>query len=235
MPQERTPPDRREGRAFGVPARRKDIIALLTEAYVRNDLEQGEFERRLDLAEKARTIEELDEVIADFPSDVKERYSSESPTAGASGVPAKDIEKQIEALDGMAAPSRFVFLGDLRATVLPTEPRVLRAVSIIGDIRVDLRALSGVPGIFLLKVESLIGDLKITLPRGTQVQTRLFNLIGDQSRRRNQGGFLMRLASQVAARFGVMSEPIEGPVRSPGPTVVVMGHMLVGDIKIVED
>lgn len=220
-----------EGRVFGVPKRRQEIIGLLTEAYARDYLEQDEFERRLERVERARTIEELEAVIADFPAG-----SLEGHQARGAAVPPKveiegDLERQVEILDGLDAPTRFTLLGDQHLVIRPDEPRVLRSVSVIGDTRIDLRALSGTPGVFLLKIAAVIGDTKIVVPGGTQVQMRLFSLIGGQRRTRKGEGLLAR----VARKIGAVPEKNEEAPRLPGPTVVVTGVNLIGDIVVVED
>jgi hypothetical protein len=231
MPQSNDLPAGREGRVFGVPRRREQIVALLSEAYARNDLEQAEFERRLERAEGARTIEELEALVADFPSDATERSAGRSPSEGSAAMSGKDLEREISNLDGMAAPTRFNLLGDLHVSVMPSEPRVLRAVSVLGDTKVDLRGLSGLPGAFLLKVATLLGDTKIYVPRGTKVVTHLFSLIGGQSQGRKNTGFLARIAKGLGGVLGKTEEP----PRPPGPTVVVTGFKVLGNTKVIED
>ena len=229
MPGGNDPPARPEGRTYGVPRRRDEIITLLGEAYAQNDLDQSDFERRLELAEGARTIEELQEIIADFPSTVVDRNTT--PEVSAGSAIQEDIERQVERLDGMSAPTRFTLLGDQHISLLPTEPRVLRTVTILGDSKVDLRPLSGMPGVILLKVVSLIGDTKIHVSRGTHVDFRLHNLLGDQRRSGRRDGLLSRLARKIT---GASAKQEEHPSR-PGPMVVVTGFKLIGDTVVIED
>ena len=231
MAQENDLPGPPERRAFGVPRRREEITELLTEAYTRNDLEQGEFEQRVERAQHAQTIEELEALIADFPPEVKHRHTASGVPAHPTAAMGGDIAEQVAALDAMSAPTRFTLIGDQHTAILPSDPRVLRASAVIGDSHVDLRALSGMSGVFLLKVAAWIGDTKITVPRGTPVQIRLFTLIGDQRRGKKGDGFLSRLAR----RFGATPEKKEEPPGLPGPTVVVTGFRLIGDTVIIEE
>jgi hypothetical protein len=104
-------------------------------------------------------------------------------------------------------------------------------VAVIGDARVDLRALSGTSGAFLLKVAVLIGDTKIIVPRGTRVHMRLISIIGGQRRPRRRTAF----RSWLAGKIGAEAEKEELPHNLPAPIVVVTGFKLIGDVIIVED
>jgi len=230
MEQGSRPPAGSEGHVYGVPRRRERVIALLSEAYARGDLEQDEFERRVEGAERSRTIEELDAVIADFPADMAERGSARDASAGTVILSGQELEREVARLEGLEAPMRFRLLGDMNLTVEPSEPRVLKAVSVIGDAKVDLRALSGLPGAFLVKVASLMGDTKILVPRGTRVEIRMLTLLGDQRRGTRDGGFLKRIARGLGAALGQPETP-----RRPGPTVVVTGFKALGDTRIIEE
>ena len=219
------------GRTYGVPRRRQEIIEMLGEAYARNDLEQDEFERRLELAEQAQTIEELEAVVADFPSGGSTRSGVPTEQTHLKPMEKVELERRLEKLDGMTAPTRFNFIGDLHITAAPAEPKVLRTVCIIGDTKVDLRPLSGMPGVFLIKIVSLIGDTRIHVPRGTPVEFRALSLIGDRRRSSKGEGFLSRLARTITGA----SEKADKPALPPGPTVVVTGFKLIGDMTVVEE
>ena len=136
-------------------------------------------------------------------------------------------------LDGESAPTRFGLIGDQHVTVRPTDARVLRSVVAIGDTHVDLRPLAGQLGVFLLKLATLIGDTRITVPAGTQVDVRAITVIGDQTRKdMRKGGFMKRLGRKLGV---VADEEPPTPRGPPGPVVVVTGLKIVGDLVILED
>lgn len=217
-------PVKGEGHAFGVPRRREDVITLLSTAYAHGELEEGELERRLERAERAGTIEELDALVSDFPSPARAPLESVPPAR-------EEIERQVAELDGLSAPTRFTLIGDQHVAPVPGDPRVMRSVSIVGDSTVDLRALSGQPGVFLLKVVSVIGDTSVIVPEGTEVQNRLRCLIGDQKTGRRKEGVIGRLMKRLRGE----PERPEGSRRPPGPTVVVTGYKLIGDFELIRD
>jgi hypothetical protein len=208
---------------------------MLAEAYARNDLEQREFESRVERAEAAQTLEQLDALIHDFPPEARSIYrGAAAPSVPAGGYPvptAAEIDAMVDRLDGVPAPTRFSLIGDLRVQVRLADVRVLRVVSAIGDSRVDLRPLAGEPGVFLLKVAALVGNTRIMVPYGTRVEIRTITLIGNQKRKdAPRGGLLARLGRKL----GVLPEPPDSPRGPPGPVVVVTGFKLIGDVVVVE-
>ena len=90
---------------------------------------------------------------------------------------------------------------------------------------------SGECGVILVKIVALIGDTRIIVPRGTPVDIRLLNLIGDQKRKKLGGRLLKRLARQ----FGGNDTRDPDVAGWPGPTVVVTGVRLIGDTEILEE
>jgi hypothetical protein len=224
-------PERRDGRTYGVPARRARIIELLKAAYARDDLDQAEFELRVERAEGARTIEELDRLVEDFPAHLKESTASPAPQRRETQLTADTLKDELMRLDGLSAPTTFNLIGDKHVLIRPEDPRVVRTVSVIGDCSVDLRALAGASGAVSVKVASLIGDTRIVVTHGTTVDFRLFSVIGDQKRVSQKSGLRRRLARKL----GILEEPDAKQPAPPGPRVVISGFKLIGDIVVVED
>ena len=57
-------PDKRR---YGLPRRRNEICDLLARAYTDNQIELEDYEHRLELANRAECLEDLERVIHDFP------------------------------------------------------------------------------------------------------------------------------------------------------------------------
>lgn len=240
MSSEDDSPGKRNGKAYGVPAKRARIIELLSDAYARDDLEQAEFERRLEAAERAATIEELDELVSDFPAEILNALqqpqtangaASLHPTQGQGALSGKALDREIARLNVMPVSTTLNIIGDSHILIKPEGPRVAKSVSLLGDCNVDLRALAGKPGAALIKIFSLLGDTRILVPKGTNVETKIVSLIGDQTRAKPGGGLFKRLAK----RLGFIEHSAEDPAPLPGPPVVVTGFKLIGDIVIVEE
>lgn len=58
-------------RVFGLPQKREEAVTLLNHCYAKNLLELDEFENRLELVEKAKTLDELDDILSDIPDELK--------------------------------------------------------------------------------------------------------------------------------------------------------------------
>jgi hypothetical protein len=227
-------PESQGGRAYGVPAKRARIIKLLTEAYAADDLDEAEFERRVERAESARTIEDLDALIADFPPDVI--AAAGAPAPGGATLPVRlsreEVDREVARLDELPARTKFSLLGDNTIALHPEDPPVAQAMSLIGDSTVDLRELAGRSGVVLVKVAAAIGDTRIVVPRGTPVDLRLIGLIGDQQRMSRRRGNLL---GKLARKLGIVEDRAEPNVLKPGPTVVVTGFHIIGDTIVVEE
>ena len=229
---ERDLPSRPEGRGFGVPKRREEIVKLLTDAYAGDDLEQRDFEQRLERAEQARTIEELDAIVDDFPPEVVRgevgRPSATDPAVGLSG---KALDAEVQRLDAIEVSSRVGIFGDKRVIARPSDERVVQFAVLFGDTVVDLRQLAGTGGAYLVKISTGFGDTRVIVPPGTDVQARHVSVIGDQRhKKKTRGSFLNRLARTLGAKpDSTETEAL------PGPTVVITGFKLIGDVKIIEE
>jgi predicted membrane protein len=140
-----------------------------------------------------------------------------------------EIDREVARLDSLDATTRLSVIGDNRIQLYPEDERTVSCVSLIGDGIIDLRQLSGEPGVVLVKVAAAIGDTRIIVPRGTPVDIRLVSLIGEQKKTRGSEGFMKRLGR----RLGVVEEP-DRPAGPPGPTVVVTGFKLIGDTVVEE-
>lgn len=208
-----TPPTR-TGTTYGVPARRKEISAKLSEAYAQDMLDQREFETRLELCEAATTMEELDGLVADFGAPVP---TPSDPRALA------------------AADRHFSLLGDQSHVLIPGGPEVFQAFSVLGDVRVDVRAFRGSGRTLEVQVSSLLGDAKIFVPPGTKVVRRAGSVLGDvHVRMAKEPGSAKKFFSRL---FGRSDAPPASPFApdGPPPTVVITGWRLLGDLIVEED
>jgi len=68
----------------GVPAKRLEIVEILNQIYSRNFIELEELEKRVEAAEYAQTLEDLEKIIADVPPEIitsNLRAGTENPPA----------------------------------------------------------------------------------------------------------------------------------------------------------
>ncbi len=57
--------------AYGLPKKREEVVKTLEQAYLEGNLDETSYEQRLTLAYEAKTVEELKEVLYDFPQQIK--------------------------------------------------------------------------------------------------------------------------------------------------------------------
>lgn len=197
------------GTRYGVPARRKEITGRLSEAYSRDMLEQREFETRLERAEAAQTIEELDALVADFGP-------------GAPEVPAAGGGRHLS------------ILGDQTHVLVPGAEESFRGLALLGNFTVDLRAFRGSGKTLTVRLSGFLGDAKVLVPPGTRVIRRSTLFLGDyRVQRAREPGGIKKFLTQV---FGRSDPPPGSPFPPDGtpPTVVLTGIRLLGDVVVEE-
>jgi hypothetical protein len=153
------------GRRFGVPKFREEIIRRLNDAYAADNLSLAEFERRIDLAERSETVEELSELVADFPQD------------------SVSAEPRTDPAEPFGEPQyHFAVLGDRRVSADDLAGNDVRLISVIGDHVIDLSDMrSG--AVYEIQSYSLIGDTKIIVPPGVKVVKKMLSIVGDVKRK----------------------------------------------------
>jgi hypothetical protein len=159
-------------------------VEELREHSVAGRLTLEELSDRIETAYAARTRGELERVTADLPA---------APSAG-------------------RAPGRWLFalIGDVKRTGRWRLAERAVAVLGIGDLELDLRGaeISGPES--TLTVAALIGDVKVVVPTGVDVEFGGVVLIGDRSH-----------------------DAPTAPTRPGAPVVHVRVFALIGDVRVV--
>ncbi len=66
-------------RVIGVPQKRDEIVAVLTECYARDLFDLEEYEHRVDLVHAATTLDELEALVSDVPPEVLRAAKTAAP------------------------------------------------------------------------------------------------------------------------------------------------------------
>lgn len=160
------PEDARGGRHYGVPRLRERVLQKLAEAYSQNNLDLDEYERRVKRAQEARTIEQLQEVLADFE-----------------GPGAETLSPRTAAAD--RAEVFFALIGDREVTAEELPAHAVNAFTVIGDLRIDLSSLRE-GEVYTVNSVSIIGDTRLLVPPGAAVVRQFFTVIGDFKRKKDR-------------------------------------------------
>lgn len=145
--------------------RREQVIAALTEHFSRDVLDIDEFDRRIDLAHRARTVAELDEVVVDL-----------APIATSTALVPQPSE---DALATWPAKKRWIaIMGGFEKKGRWTVPRRSRTVCFWGGGRLDFREAEFAPGVTELHVTAIMGGLEIIVPPWLAVETDATAIMG---------------------------------------------------------
>lgn len=232
---------------YGLPKKKNEVIEILNEAYANQNLEDQEYERRLDEATNAKSIEDLQLVIFDFPAAVRnkifpktpassQRPSTPDPSWPSTLVPSKtDISTQtILGNDNLNMPVLSSSLSkisailsnqklDFRLAEIPATPINIRVDSYLSSTILDLRNEQLDGKVINIDVECFLGEVKILLPRGAQIQRNVSVLLSDFKVQDKQRSWIRRLTGIGAS----------DPQPEISLTVNVTGTVLLGGLKLV--
>ena len=129
---------------------RERVIEQLKRHYANDELTEAEFESRLKEAYAARSVADLDNIVADLPSPIAPR-----------------ADNTINAI--MSGQERKM------AGLMPSEVSVK---SRLGYVELDLRDATFAPGVTTIDVRSFMGYVEIHLPAGVRVESHGHALFG---------------------------------------------------------
>jgi hypothetical protein len=170
---------------------REATVERLRIASVEGRLTFTELTERTEAAYTAVTRDELDRLTADLP----------------------DFRSQPAAVLQPLGHEHFTaVLGDVKERLVGRIDRELVAVSVLGDVVLDLRQAHVPSGVVLITATAVLGDVKIIVPDGVVVRLSGFAVLGDR---------------KIKVR--------EIPPGRTAPVVQVRAHAVLGDVKVVDD
>jgi hypothetical protein len=174
-------------------AEREAAVERLRVATAEGRLTLGELTERTEAAYTATTRGELASITADLPA------GSRSPVASRPAGQA-DREWVVAVMGGSRRQGRW------------RVERPLAAVAVMGDVVIDLRGAEVPRGDVDITATALMGDVKVFVPDGVDVQLSGIAVMGDK---------------RVEVR--------EGPAGQTAPRVVVRAIAVMGDVKVIGD
>jgi hypothetical protein len=131
--------------------RREAVIGALTEHFAKDVLDVDEYDRRIDLAHRARTLAELDDIVVDL-----------APVASTAMVPQPSTDL---ALESWPEKKRWMAIfGGIDKKGRWTVPRKMRATAIMGGGSLDFRDAVIAPGVTELHITAIMGGFEIIVP-----------------------------------------------------------------------
>ena len=145
---------------------RERVIQQLSDHFANDRLSLDELEARMDLAYKAATVTDLQRLTADLPS-----VTAAAPVPVAA--PADEL--------AVIAPDRerlFAVMSETRRHGAWIVPQRLDLVALMSDTTIDLTQAALPSGIIDIHVRSICAAVKIVVPPGLQVVSRISSLMG---------------------------------------------------------
>jgi len=158
------PPEQR--RVVSLVDERERVIQQLSDHFANDRLSLDELEARMDLAYKAATVTDLQRLTADLPT-----------VAAAAPVPVAAPADELAVI----APDRerlFAVMSETRRHGAWIVPQRLDLVALMSDTTIDLTQAALPSGIIDIHVRSICAAVKIVVPPGLQVVSRISSLMG---------------------------------------------------------
>lgn len=157
------PVDRpRRPRTVGVPAERQRVIQILGESYSRDLIELREYERRVDQAENAQSLDELEDLVADLPVEVRQ----------------PSTQPQVPALEeGTSRVTAVMSSRTVTANWLTTRNASARAV--MSELVFDLRDFDFPPGVVEFSLTAVMASIVIRVPPEVAVDVTATPIMGE--------------------------------------------------------
>lgn len=142
--------------------RRDQVIEWLSDRFANDQLEVDEFERRIDLAHQAASIEALDQLVADLDMPVEELEA-----------PAEAVVPRVDESLAMTRPARkhvLAIMGGVNRKDRWVVAETVRAAAIMGGVSLDFREAVLPPGRTHVQVMAIMGGVDIIVPPHVAVQ-----------------------------------------------------------------
>jgi hypothetical protein len=131
---------------------RDRVIAWLSDAFARGDLEVEEFERRVTVAHRSDALAEVEALIADLAA------------PAAPGVPAPPARTLVPSAEVRRSGLALAVMGGTRRIGSWSVPRTLNVVSVMGGSQLDFREARLPAGVIEVRVLSVMGGVEIIVP-----------------------------------------------------------------------
>ncbi|TVP43749.1 MAG: DUF1707 and DUF2154 domain-containing protein [Gemmatimonadales bacterium] len=198
------------------PPERDWVVESLGEHYAQDRLDIAEFERRVDLAHRSRTRDELRALLSDLPSLEQTLPAPTGPAPTQGGVSPSDSTALAPRVNSGRVADRQteVAIWSGRSRKGPWMPaRTVRGLAFMGGIELDFREALLPPGETRVFIAAVMGGAEILVPPGVRVETDGFAFMGGFDE--DMGG-----------------EP--GPPPGPdAPVIRVSGFALMGGVEVV--
>src|SRR5689334_17526365 len=161
----RSPPSPEQRPVVSLIDERERVIRQLSEHFANDRLSLEELESRMEFAYRASSVGELQRLTADLPSTAAATVPATRPAGELTATP-RDRERL------------FSVMSETRRRGPWPVPQRLDLVAVMSDTTIDLTQAALPTGIIDIHVRSICAAVKIVVPPGLQVVSRISSLMG---------------------------------------------------------
>jgi hypothetical protein len=171
-----------------VEAQRARVVARLEDHFAHDRLEMDEFERRVDLAERASAPAQLDELLADFPEEKQADKKKDALAVRETSSALAETENR--ALATTEPRGALVVAARQRSSVVAVFSQArkkgrwrpaaqMKVRSVFGDVKLDFREAEMAAGLTEVDATAVFGSVKIVVPPEILVDCDGTAVLGD--------------------------------------------------------
>ncbi len=153
--------------------RREEVVHLLSERFSDDVLDLDELERRLGLAQKATSLEALEELV----TDLADTQAAAAPTQALAPSPSR-AELERAAANRPASRNYFAIMSGVERTGPWRVPETMRLFAVMGGATLDFRDVVLPPGRTQLRVFALMGGVEVIVPPTLAVECEGSGIMG---------------------------------------------------------
>lgn len=194
-------------------ARLQETIDALCDAFARDEMELGEFERRVEAVHQAESAAELDRLLADL---------SPRPVPARVARPGQDVPapaaRRPTSLPGQARGREVVagIMGGSTRRGRWTPARHVTAIAVMGGVELDFREASFAPGVTEVQAFAFWGGVQIVVPPDVRVECSGIGVMGGFDHRQNAPSVDDPMAPVLRVTGLALMGGVEVTVRYPG-------------------
>ncbi|GAA4833993.1 DUF1707 SHOCT-like domain-containing protein [Algivirga pacifica] len=229
----------KEKTTFGLPKKREEIIQLLQKAFTEHNLEEFDFEERLQKAYEAKSIEALEDIVHDFPGYQKRVHNTHSFEFERPQASSSSLSSNLSTVTTFLSSSkRSLSLAKTpQGTIVQTllgESKLQLVEEYIQENNLELTIWGGLSNTDIdlskgilegkhitININSLASEVRLILPKGVRIMDHTQNFLGHLSQKTKK---------KWRGIFGKREEELTPPQEY---TLTLQGLNILSEIKIM--
>jgi len=225
---------------YGLDKKREAVLEALKEAFTEQNLDEQTYEERVSSALQASSVEELSEVLFDFPQHITakifqstpQKYNTSTPYVPKRPLPVAlnkpmravlaEHKRQVMVLQEEEPTRISCILGTQKLNFSQAQIQgdhlVLDVENYLGETVLDLRNHQLEGRTLDVYIEGALGDVKILVPQGVSIQNDMSLILGDFKTRGNRARWFNKIKQAVGVQTPqeAIAPPVHGLIRFHG-------------------